>query len=283
LVESSSDCLVTIPNVTGISKQEALGIASLTLPNVGEGSNANSNDSDGILVGNNAEVIILARDIPSMGSNNHTFDFGFSPKQIVSIGSLIWEDENNNGLQDDSEKGIPDVNVTLLDANGTVMTNPVMQTTGVDGQYYFSGLDEGSYSVLVSPPSGMGYLPCTTQNGNDNDDTGNDSNIKSSNGNEYTSGKFTLQADTEPSESNGKSGSDDADSADDDNGNMTVDFCFYRPASLGNYVWYDLNKDGVQDSNETGVNGVTVTLYKDCNTVITSILTIAFYTSFLSS
>ncbi|KIM08545.1 MAG: hypothetical protein KU29_03830, partial [Sulfurovum sp. FS06-10] len=43
--------------------------------------------------------------------------------------------------------------------------------------------------------------------------------------------------------------------------------------SLGNYVWYDLNQDGVQDSNETGVNNVTVTLYKNCNTTITSILT----------
>ncbi|MBD3793907.1 MAG: hypothetical protein IE889_07095, partial [Campylobacterales bacterium] len=265
LVAGTNSCLIRVPNVLGASKQATLGIATLTVANSGEGVNANSNDSDGLLVGDDAEATILASDIPISGANNHAFDFGFRPKPVVSIGSLIWEDLNKNGLQDDTEPGIKDVNVTLLDENGTVMSPPAMQTTGVDGQYYFSGLNEGDYSILVSPPSGMGYVPCVQQTTADNDDTENDSNIKSSSGNEYTSGKFTLQADTEPSESNGMSGTDDADDSDDDNGNMTVDFCFYRPASLGDYVWYDENKDGIQDASEHGVKDITVKLLKDCN------------------
>ncbi|MFH1733061.1 MAG: SdrD B-like domain-containing protein [Planctomycetota bacterium] len=32
-------------------------------------------------------------------------------------------------------------------------------------------------------------------------------------------------------------------------------------ASLGDYVWLDLNLDGVQDGNETGIDGVTVDLF----------------------
>ncbi len=199
------------------------------------------------------------------GANNHSFDFGFSPKQTVSIGSFIWEDLNNDGLQDDGELGIADVNVTLLDENGTAMSNPVQKTLA-NGQYYFSGLDEGSYSVLVSPPSGMGYIPCSQQTIEDDDDTQNDSNIKITDGNNYTSGKFELQADTEPTEANGKAGTDSTDDSDDDNGNMTVDFCFYRPASLGDYVWYDNNKNGTQDAGEKGVKNVAVKLLKDCTT-----------------
>ncbi len=264
LKADSNDCLVRVPNVIGTSKQSALGIANLTVANVGEGSNANGNDSDGIAVGDNADANISAIDIPTSGANNHSFDFGFSPKPTVSIGSLVWEDLNNNGRQDDNENGIADVNVTLLDENGRVMPNPV-QKTEADGQYYFSGLDEGTYSILVSPPSGKGYIPCTQQTTVDNDDTENDSNIATSNGNEYISGKFTLQVGTEPVESNGKTDTDSADDTNDENGNMTVDFCFYRPTSLGDRVWYDTNKNGIQDINETGVEGVTVELLSNCS------------------
>jgi len=263
LVAGSTECLVRVPNVTGDLKQSSLGIASLTVANVGEGSNANSNDSDGVVSGNDANASILPTDIPLSGANNHSFDFGFSPKPIVSIGSLVWEDLNSNGLQDDDESGIADVNVTLLDENGTVMSNPVQKTLAT-GQYYFSGLDEGNYSILVSPPTGMGYIPCATQNTTDNDDTQNDSNIKEPRDGGYVSGQFTLEADSEPVETEGKSGTDDADDGDDDNGNMTVDFCFYRPASLGDYVWYDDNKDGIQDVTERAVPDVNVTLFKNC-------------------
>ena len=39
-----------------------------------------------------------------------------------------------------------------------------------------------------------------------------------------------------------------------------VDFAFVKPASLGDFVWFDANKDGIQDADEAGVPGVTVTL-----------------------
>jgi SdrD B-like domain/HYR domain len=40
----------------------------------------------------------------------------------------------------------------------------------------------------------------------------------------------------------------------------TVDQGYYIPASIGNYVWNDVNANGVQDAGETGIPGVTVTL-----------------------
>jgi uncharacterized repeat protein (TIGR01451 family) len=35
-----------------------------------------------------------------------------------------------------------------------------------------------------------------------------------------------------------------------------------EPARLGDYVWLDLNRDGIQDANEPGVSGVTVLLFQ---------------------
>ena len=42
---------------------------------------------------------------------------------------------------------------------------------------------------------------------------------------------------------------------------LTVNYCL--TSSLGNFVWYDNDKDGTQDPDETGVSGVVVTLYKN--------------------
>ena len=43
--------------------------------------------------------------------------------------------------------------------------------------------------------------------------------------------------------------------------NLNVDFGYYvKPASLGNFVWHDLNGNGIQESGEAGIDGVKVTL-----------------------
>ena len=43
--------------------------------------------------------------------------------------------------------------------------------------------------------------------------------------------------------------------------NTTADFGYYQqPAALGNFVWDDLDGDGIQDAGEPGIPGVAVTL-----------------------
>src|SRR5690606_14847551 len=42
--------------------------------------------------------------------------------------------------------------------------------------------------------------------------------------------------------------------------NQTIDAGYYRPARLGDFVWEDLNVDGIQDANEPGISGVVVRL-----------------------
>ncbi|MBM3237115.1 T9SS type A sorting domain-containing protein [Candidatus Poribacteria bacterium] len=41
---------------------------------------------------------------------------------------------------------------------------------------------------------------------------------------------------------------------------------YYQSASLGDYVWNDLNRDGIQNDGTTGISGVTVNLYKSDGT-----------------
>ena len=41
---------------------------------------------------------------------------------------------------------------------------------------------------------------------------------------------------------------------------QTVDFGYYKPVTIGDYVWNDANGNGIQDVGETGIAGVTLTL-----------------------
>jgi len=70
------------------------------------------------------------------------------------------------------------------------------------------------------------------------------------------------EIDTETS--NGSTLDDAVYNADGDSyetsGDMTVDFGFYNPASLGDKVWSDSNVNGIQDTDEAPIKGVTVYL-----------------------
>jgi hypothetical protein len=50
-------------------------------------------------------------------------------------------------------------------------------------------------------------------------------------------------------------------------------FCNPAPIEIGNRVWRDLNSDGAQDANESGIAGVTVRLYDSSNNLIATAIT----------
>ena len=41
---------------------------------------------------------------------------------------------------------------------------------------------------------------------------------------------------------------------------LTLDFGFYQPATIGQYVWFDANANGLQNAGETGLSNVVLTL-----------------------
>ncbi|HDJ7690657.1 TPA: carboxypeptidase regulatory-like domain-containing protein, partial [Staphylococcus aureus] len=170
------------------------------------------------------------------GADNMTLDSGFYKTPKYNLGNYVWEDTNKDGKQDSTEKGISGVTVTLKNENGEVLQTT---KTDKDGKYQFTGLENGTYKVEFETPAG--YTPTQVGSGTDE---GIDSNGTS------TTGVIK------------------------DKDNDTIDSGFYKPTyNLGDYVWEDTNKNGVQDKGEKGISGVTVTLKDENDKVLQTVTT----------
>ena len=156
----------------------------------------------------------------------------FTWTNCVSIGDFVWNDINNNGIQDGGETGVADVTVTLYKcSDDTVVGVPV--TTLADGKYLFEGLVPGDYYVGFSTlPSGYFFSP--------KDMVGDDAK------------------DSDVNPSTGKTGCETLIAGEN---NTTYDAGLFNPSSIGNFVWDDINNNGIQDIGENGIQDVNVTLY----------------------
>ncbi len=110
-------------------------------------------DSD-ILDGKNYTAVIVLTD----SGMNPTIDAGLllpatatptptstkQPLEKGSIGDTVWNDTDNDGIQEDGEPGLPNYTVQLLNTSGAVLETV---TTGTDGSYLFDNLDAGDYVV----------------------------------------------------------------------------------------------------------------------------------------
>jgi len=163
-----------------------------------------------------------------------------APQKTASLGDRVWLDANKNGIQDTGEQGVAGVTVQLKDANGNVIAT---KQTDAAGNYLFDKLAAGSYSVNVVKP---GQYDFTTRDAGTDDTKDSDSNTSGA------TGSYTLK---------------DGDAV------RTVDIGLIekpvepvKTASIGDYVWRDLSKDGQQQAyaGEVGFGGITVNL-KDAN------------------
>ncbi|MCE9564475.1 MAG: carboxypeptidase regulatory-like domain-containing protein [Planctomycetes bacterium] len=194
----------------------------------------------------------------------------------LSVGNRVFVDADNNGVFNAGDADLQGATVSLLDSTGKAVTDlsgatVVDQTTGINGDYLFTNLLPGDYTVKVTPPAGQGYVPSTVASNDYTTATGNDKNHgTASAGGTSTTGAFTLQAPGGNPDNSGLS-------------NLNVDLSFYQPLSLGDFVFVDANNNGVFDGTDTGIVGVAVTLLdkngnpaKDAtNTVVLSQNTIA--------
>ncbi len=87
----------------------------------------------------------LDLDIPIAGMN-----ILYSDQVSSTIGNLVFEDINHNGVQDITESGIADVTIALLDAGGNVLGET---RTDASGQYQFSELVPGVYQLRITRPA----------------------------------------------------------------------------------------------------------------------------------
>ena len=70
------------------------------------------------------------------------------------LGNRVWNDENQNGLQETWEKGIGGVCVNLYDANGVLQ----QQTTTDSNGYYGFNVHAGKYILEFLKPPGMEFV-----------------------------------------------------------------------------------------------------------------------------
>ncbi len=203
-------------------------------------------------------------------NGNMTIDFGFIP--TMSIGSTVWSDVNNDGVQNTTnplEDGVADVTVNLyFDNDNNPATPPVLvasTTTNPDGNYYFPNLPEGNFTVGVLPP---GDAPTSsTSSSGDNGVDGNDNGTQpGAPGTEIFSTVINLNGDSETTNEVNQGGT--ADDSNDSDGDMTVDFGLIPNHSIGSTVFYDVNNDGLQNTSnplEYGIADVRVELLYDAN------------------
>lgn len=205
---------------------------------------------------------------------------GITP-EVAALGDRAWEDLDTDGVQDCSDTngngilgdvdsldplnplvsdqgpecgdrnnggaGIPGVTVNLFkpDANGDCTVDQFMQkVTGTDGLYLFENLAPGDYCVK------FGQLPadfCDTD------------------GFQLGAAKFTGQNvgadETIDSDANPADGSTDAVNLAAGETIRSLDAGYVCPAKIGDFVWEDLDKDGLQNG-EPGVGNVTVRLFE---------------------
>ncbi|HTX91046.1 MAG TPA: SdrD B-like domain-containing protein, partial [Anaerolineales bacterium] len=184
------------------------------------------------------------------GETDLTWDAGMYSAP-ASLGDYVWLDANGNGVQDSGESGIAGATVDLYrpgfgpdgvpgTADDADQLNALPVTTAGDGLYSFTGLTPGVYDLTFTPPAGYALT------------------VKNSPG-----GTATTDSDANPS-----SGQTDLITLAPDQNDVTWDAGVYQPAALGDFVWNDVNRNGIQDAGEAGVNGVQVDLYTASGTLV---------------
>lgn len=188
---------------------------------------------------------------PASGSNSATtpddptIDAGLV--RLVSVGDYVWFDDNRNGQQDDGEAPVPGVVVNLYDASGTLVDST---TTTDEGFYSFADLEAGAeYTVEFVKPANTVFTD--RDKGDDTSDSDAD----------VVTGKVEITAPT--------IGENSTTEPDD----PTIDAGLVRLVSVGDYVWFDNNRNGQQDAAEPAVPSVTVNLYDNSGKLVATTLT----------
>ena len=184
---------------------------------------------------------------------------GFCYGAPIEVGNRVWNDTNNNGIQEPSELPIAGVDVELLDSGGNVIATV---TTDANGNYFFSsgpGTDTGNQEYLIPD-----LLP-------NSDYTVRIPNISGGSQQAALAGLSLSPNDTDADQRDSDatvSGTDAVipiTTGNPGENNHTYDFGFGNESySLGNRVWYDTNNNGSIDvGTEQGITGVRVELYLD--------------------
>jgi hypothetical protein len=151
-------------------------------------------------------------------------DFGYTGSGL--IGDFVWLDLDGNGSADADEPGIPQVSVEVTWAGpdgtlGSADDQRYETTTDSAGEYTMEGLPPGSYGVAVTSD----VLTVATNSHDPDHDLDSYAEVVLGDGAVHT----------------------------------TADFGYVGSAAIGDFVWLDLDGDGVADPTDSGIPNVAVT------------------------
>ncbi|MEL6924258.1 MAG: SdrD B-like domain-containing protein, partial [Bacteroidota bacterium] len=176
-------------------------------------------------------------------------------------GDRVWEDTNNNGLQDSGEPGYDGARIELYKDNGDAVADPAVDTlisftVSANGGYYlFPSLETADYFAVLYKP-----LPLDLALPNQGTDDALDSDVTVTSYNGFPVGitPITNINDTEYDYS------------------WDMGIAPSGLAAVGGYVWDDSNLDGLQNEAATqGLNNLKIRLYNNAapTVVLDSMLT----------
>ncbi len=184
----------------------------------------------GFVVGAASFLLHTEASAHQLGSpGNLASDAAISSIQVVQpagLGGMAWEDANADGVRQESAP-LASLAVSLF-RQGEFLTQTL---TLANGAYRFEGLLPGSYQVVFDQPFDAQYSP-QDQGAND-----------------------ALDSDADPT--NGRTA---AIALAAGQNALAWDAGFYKPSSVGDRAWEDLNQNGLQDPGEPGIAGVTLLL-----------------------
>lgn len=166
----------------------------------------------------------------------------------ATIGNWVWLDLNFNGVQDTGEKGVSGVKVLLLDNSNNFISATISDAYG---NFYFSGLNAGNYKLEVVLPIDYAFSP-ELQGGN----TDTDSDIITTGTNKGRTTSFAITANQQVSSKD-----------------IGIYYSPQSTSAIGNYVWFDINANGIQDLVEKGVVDVQVSLTNAAGDIVASTVT----------
>lgn len=162
--------------------------------------------------------------ILSAEENYQDFDSGYN--QRTSISGKIYLDTNGDLTWQDSELLIDGVNVDLIDDTNTIVKTT---TTDSNGYYLFDNIVAGDYTIEASTVNYAYYQ-------NEDESPSIQSDAKTA--------KFTAYSNTP---------------VENVDGSLTIagDTTHYL---ISDYIWEDLNYNGIQDADEPAISGANITL-----------------------
>lgn len=181
---------VTIPD--GYSKPVAWAFTSPSLP-----ANARYDFSLSIKpTGNSASDMYVNR----WADGDNKVD---AVTQVVErkVNGVAWFDTNHDGVREDTDRLLPDVNVTLVDANGRTVTSvdgkPCTATTDRNGHYEIGSIPAGSgFKLRFTPKTGTAWhgQNVTVKNSKDaSEATDSDSDRENDSHGDMVAGVITLK------------------------------------------------------------------------------------------